>query len=227
MRIECLLNEHKQAASTRRGCPTVEALAYSGLVSKLWSRHLDAGKDNVLKIDRSLLTQEGCALELQSKRTRRVRRQWSNRAVAWMSKEMSLRNPQWQTLEADERVALRRELAAEWVSKTEEERLQHVHSMTLAEEQNDARDAAASDAAPASTVHVEAWEYGNNQFPVSPNLLLSLVGKASGFASKAEQLRFDYWESLVIKDRGTISNDHFNVIMVYAGIQTKTFTMMH
>ena len=133
MRIECLLNEHKQAASTRRVRPTAEALAYSGLVSTIWSRHLDVGKDTVPEIDRSLLTQDGCALELRSKRTRTERRQWSNRAVAWINKEMSLRNPQWQKLEVDERVALRLELAAEWVSKTEEEPLQHVHSMTLSE----------------------------------------------------------------------------------------------
>eukprot|EP00972_Heterocapsa_arctica_P091729 13526932-Heterocapsa_arctica.AAC.1 len=123
MKLEALIAEHRQAVPYSKAKPSVESLAYLGLLGQLFKQFMSAGGSNPLQENRADLLKAKVPLQKGVTKSDRRRRasggrddvRWVNSAVqAWV-------HAQGFATDA-EKVSKRSQLFAQWAAMTEIER---------------------------------------------------------------------------------------------------------
>eukprot|EP00972_Heterocapsa_arctica_P075610 11153993-Heterocapsa_arctica.AAC.1 len=181
MKLEALIAEHRQAVPYSKAKPSVESLAYLGLLGQLFKQFISAGGSNPLQENRADLLkakvplQKGATKSDRKLRPRRDDVKWVNSACqAWV-------HAQGVATDA-EKINKRSQLFAQWAAMTEIERSRAVGAIAHwpADHVVGPPPEAQDDEPGVGQRRDSGWQYSDERWPVSPAILESFLGKSSG-----------------------------------------------
>lgn len=206
MGLEALIALVRQAVPYSKAKPSIEALAYLGMLQQASLAHANSGGQSLFQDRRKELELEGLPLLQATKASRRLAAGWRRTDVAWANRGVHIHkrdNPACTRAEARLKF---NELLEQYAAMTPEQR-----AAVDVQPEEEHRDIAAeidTGITEDERQRLNGWLYGSGRWPISPNILSDFCGgRVSGFANCSHERRWSGKDRLVIQDENLIPDE--------------------